>query len=289
MEKIKRADRLVFLSTLLTRNPNVLFSLTDLGEITGAAKSTISEDLSIVKEVLGQFSLGELASIAGAAGGVKYQPTQESDTTFSFLQELALVLSDPERIIPGGFVYMTDIIYDPKTVCRIGEIFYTQFKDAHPDYIVTMETKGIPPALMTARAFNVPLIIIRDASRVTEGSSVSINYISGSTRRIQTMSLSRRALPEGSRVLIIDDFMKGGGTAKGMQELMGEFNAPVIGTGVVVATREPGEKLVRDYYSLLELITIDESHKGIIIEPAGSERAEENKGDLLEKRNNKNK
>ncbi|MDD2497237.1 MAG: pur operon repressor [Desulfitobacteriaceae bacterium] len=272
MEKIKRTDRLAVLSTLLTKNPNVLFSLTNLVEITGAAKSTISEDLAIIKEVLVQFSLGELISIAGAAGGVKYQPVQYSDTTLSFLQELAGFLSVPERIIPGGFVYMTDIIYDPKIVCRIGEIFYTRFKDTHPDYIVTMETKGIPPALMTAQAFSVPLIIIRDASRVTEGSSVSINYISGSTRRIQTMSLSRRALPGGSRVLIIDDFMKGGGTAKGMQELMEEFNAPVIGTGVVVATREPCEKLVQNYYSLLELIAIDELHKEIIIEPAGNKK-----------------
>jgi xanthine phosphoribosyltransferase len=169
------------------------------------------------------------------------------------------------------FVYMTDVIFDPRVVNRIGEIFYSRFHEAAPDFIVTMETKGIPPAMMTARAFNLPLVIIRDAGRVTEGSSVSINYISGSTQRIQTMTLSRRALPEGARVLIIDDFMKGGGTAKGMQDLMAEFKAQVVGTGVVVSTRDPREKLVRDFYALLELVEIDDAKKEIIIRPAVKE------------------
>lgn len=267
MDKLKRTDRLVVLTALLTKNPNILFSLTDLVTKTGAAKSTISEDLTIVKDLVSRFSLGELVSVAGAAGGIVYKPLEKPDNTLVFLRELAGRLGEPGRILPGGFVYMTDLIYDSQIVSRIGEIFYTRFHDSNPDVVVTMETKGIPPALMTARAFNLPLVIIRDASRVTEGSSVNINYISASTRRIQTMSLARRALKPGSRVLIIDDFMKGGGTAKGMQDLMKEFNAEVVGTGVVVATKDPQEKLVADYFSLLELIFIDEANKGIAVEP----------------------
>jgi len=268
MEKLKRTDRLVLLTTLLTKSPNVLFSLTDLVSITGAAKSTISEDLTMIKEIMAGFSLGELVSVAGAAGGVKFKPLEFPDSSIPFLQELARRLSEPERILPGGFVYMTDIIYDPRVSNRIGEIFFTQFQHTCPDYIVTIETKGIPLAMMTARCFNVPLVIIRDASRVTEGSSVNINYISGSTKRIQIMSLSRRALPSGSRVLIIDDFMKGGGTAKGMQDLIHEFNSTVVGTGVVVATKDPQEKLVKDYFALLKLILIDDINKDILIQPA---------------------
>ncbi len=121
--------------------------------------------------------------------------------------------------------------------------------------------------MSTARAFNVPLVIIRDSGRVTEGSSVSINYVSGSTRQIRTMSLSRRSLPAGSKVLIIDDFMKGGGTAQGMCNLMKEFSAEVVGMGVVIATKDPQEKLIKDYTALLELILIDELRKDVIIEP----------------------
>ncbi|MEL7567140.1 MAG: pur operon repressor [Dehalobacterium sp.] len=267
MEKLKRTDRLVLMSALLTKNPNVLFSLTDLVALTGAAKSTVSEDLTIVKEILSEFNLGELSSVSGVAGGVIYKPVEAAGDMIDFLSELSVKLSDPQRMIPGGFIYMNDVIFDPRSITRIGEIFYTKFKHTAPDYIVTMETKGIPIAMMTARSFNIPLVIIRDSGRVTEGSSVNINYISGSTRRMQTMSLSRRALPPKSKVLIIDDFMKGGGTAQGMCNLMKEFNAEVVGTGVMIATKEPQEKLIKEYTALLELILIDEAKMDVLIKP----------------------
>lgn len=267
MEKLKRTDRLVVLTTLLIKNPNQLVSLTDLADLTGAAKSTVSEDLTIVKEALAEFSLGELSSVSGAAGGVMYKPVENPDKMMEFLNELSVKLSDPERIVSGGFIYMNDVIFDPGTISRIGEIFYTKFKHTAPEYIVTMETKGIPIAMMTARSFNIPLVIIRDSGRVTEGSSVNINYLSGSGRRIKTMSLSRRTLPVKSKVLIIDDFMKGGGTAQGMYNLMKEFDAEVVGTGVMIATREPQEKLIKDYTALLELILIDEEKMDVSIKP----------------------
>ena len=121
---------------------------------------------------------------------------------------------------------------------------------------------------MTARAFNIPLVIARQGSKVTEGSAVSINYLTGSAKRIQTMSVSRRALPAGARVLVIDDFMKAGGTARGLVDLAEEVGAVVVGTGVLIATNQPEIKLVEDYMTLLVLHKIDETLKQIDIRPA---------------------
>ena len=126
------------------------------------------------------------------------------------------------------------------------------------DYVVTVETKGIPIALMTANALHVPLIILRRDSKVTEGSSVSINYISGTSGKIERMSVSKRAIKNGANVILIDDFMKGGGTAKGMIDIMKEFDAQVKGIGVMIATKEPSNKVVQDYVPLLILEKVDE-------------------------------
>ena len=128
---------------------------------------------------------------------------------------------------------------------------------------MTIETKGIPIALMTAEILNVPLVIIRKNIKVTEGSTVNINYISGSTKIIQTMSLSRKALREMSKVLIIDDFMKGGGTVRGIYEMMEEFNVEVAGTGVLISTMSPEKKLVNNYTSLMILKDVDEENRKI--------------------------
>ena len=113
---------------------------------------------------------------------------------------------------------MSDILGQPQILHQLGLMFASHFSGPI-DYVLTMATKGIPLAYATASHFNVPVVIARRDSRVTEGSVVSINYISGSSKRIQTMSLARRSLPEGSRVLIIDDFMKAGGTIQGMKDL----------------------------------------------------------------------
>lgn len=265
MEKWRRSERMVAMTKFLLENPRQLFTLGYFSELFQSAKSSISEDLTIIKETLQDMGEGTLETIAGAAGGVKYIPVSNEKKEKEFLDDLAQRLSDPQRLLPGGYLYMTDIIYDPSVIAKLGNIFFTRFIDQEPDYIVTVETKGIPLALMTAKAFNKPLVIIRADSKVTEGSALSINYVSGSTKKIGTMSLARRALATNSKVIIIDDFMKAGGTARGMVDLMKEFKAQVLGIGVLVDTLEPEEKLIENYLGLLELVELDEKNKRVII------------------------
>lgn len=264
---MRRSERIAILSKILTQNPGLLFSLSYFADLLGSAKSTISEDLTLIKQTFQKFGEGKIITVAGAAGGVKYIPFLNLKTILKELEELSIKLQDPSRVLPGGYLYMTDIIFNPVYADRIGEIFATVFSEKKPDYVVTIETKGISLALTTARAFNVPLLIIRDDSKVTEGSSVSINYVSGSTKQIQTMALARRTLEPGAKVILIDDFMKAGGTAQGMQDLMAEFKAEVLALGILVGTTEPQEKLVNNYLALLELEALNEKEKSILIRP----------------------
>ena len=257
MSKIKKNERIAAITKILVENPNVIYTLDYFSKKLDTAKSTLSDDVFTIKESLSKLGLGEIISIPGARGGVKYVPIWEEKSIRDFLLKLCDELKDSKRIIPGGFIYMTDIILSPTTVSYIGEIFADRFSETDPDYIVTVETKGITPALMTARAMNKPLVIVRRNFKVTEGPSVSINYLSGSSQRIQTMSLPRRAIEKNARVLFIDDFMKAGGTAKGMMDLAMEFDSEVVGIGVLVATKEPEDKLVDDFFQLMTLNSVD--------------------------------
>ena len=40
-----------------------------------------------------------------------------------FLGTLVTRLSEPERVIPGGFLYMADILFMPDLMVQVGEIF----------------------------------------------------------------------------------------------------------------------------------------------------------------------
>ncbi|WP_213529646.1 pur operon repressor [Paenibacillus cisolokensis] len=266
---MKRSARLVEMTQYLLSRPHTLISLTAFADRYQAAKSSISEDLAIIKEVFEDEGLGELHTLAGAAGGVKYIPKMKRSVSLDIMTEVCRQLEQPERVLPGGYLYMTDMLGQPRLLQDVGRIFATAFADRDIDVVMTVETKGIPLAFATANCLNLPVVIVRRDNKVTEGSAVSINYVSGSTKRIQTMSLARRALKEGSRVLIIDDFMKAGGTVQGMRDLLNEFNATVAGVGVFVESGEIGteERLFNDYVSLAKLTAVDMKTKQMIVVP----------------------
>jgi len=240
------------------------------GDLCGSARSTISEDLALIRDTFSDLGLGVVETVPGPAGGVMFRPLPSEAETQGALQALCLELADPRRILPGNFLYMADIVFSPRWATRIGRIFARRFADPPlPDYVVTVEAKGVPLGLTTAQAFGVPLVVLRRNTGLTEGSAVSINYLTGASGRLQTMSLARRALPEGSRVVIVDDFMKAGGTARGMLDLMAEFNAEVLGLGVLIETMQPADKLVTDYIALLRLGAIDPVRRHIELAPSG--------------------
>ena len=101
---------------------------------------------------------------------------------------------------------------------------------------------------------------------MTEGSTVSINYVSGSSRKIETMVLSKRTLPEGSKVLVVDDFMRAGGSITGVMNLMNEFKATVKGVTVLVESKEVKNRLIQDYTSLVKLSNVDEYNQSFTVE-----------------------
>ena len=261
--KIRRSGRLVDMTHFLLQNPYQLVPLTYFSERYQSAKSSISEDLSIIKEQFEKQGIGTIVTVSGAAGGVKFISKMAKHEAENVETTLKQLLAVPERILPGGYLYMTDILGDPKYVNQIGRLFASVFSERNIDVVMTIATKAIPIAYAVASHLNVPVVVVRSDNRVTEGSMVSINYISGSSQRIQTMTLARRSLQAGANVLIIDDFMKAGGTINGMINLLDEFQANLAGIGVLVESERTRERLVEKYVSLLKLSQVNEKEKTI--------------------------
>ncbi|MBQ8418655.1 MAG: pur operon repressor [Phascolarctobacterium sp.] len=267
MGRAKRMERVVALTKILVDHPQHLFSFSYFCKKFEVAKSTLSEDVLAVKNGLELFGLGKVETLAGAAGGVRFVPGRRLEDDNEFLEELAVKLSSPDRILPGGILYITDILCNPQIVFRLGEIFMSRLQHLAPDYVMTVETRGISLALLVARAFNVPLVMARHDNYITEGPTVNINYVSGSSKTIRTMALPKRVLQPGKKVLIVDDVMKGGGTARGMMELVAEVGATVVGKAFLIATAEPEAKLIGDYTAFLRLHDVNEETRKITIEP----------------------
>ena len=137
---------MVALAHRLLREPNHLHSLSTFAEILGAAKSTVSEDLALLRAVCERFGIGRIETAAGAAGGVRFRPVRTYPQIRQLVESLCERLRDPGRVLPGGFLYTTDLIAAPALAADIGEAFATLFEESRPDAVLTMEVKGIPLA-----------------------------------------------------------------------------------------------------------------------------------------------
>lgn len=261
---MKRSNRLVALTNYFINNPHTHVQLPYFSKAYNSSKSSISEDLDIINEMLTHEGVGYLQRLSGAAGGVKFIPSLAEEKITTFIDNLCEELEDSNRLLPGGYLYMSDLLGDPQTVRKIGHIFATRFANLEIDVVMTIATKGIPLAYAVASSLNVPVVIVRRDPKVIEGSSVSINYVSASSKKVQTMVLTKQSLREGANVCIVDDFMKAGGTINGMKSLLKEFNANVKAIGVLAeADDEEDERVVKDYMSLIKIASFNMQKKEI--------------------------
>ena len=263
--KLRRSERMVVISNYLINNPYKLTSLNTFAEKYEAAKSSISEDIAIVKKAFEESGIGEIETVTGASGGVIFTPGISDEEAKRVTEELRERLSESNRILPGGYIYLSDLLSTPKILKNVGRIIASAFKGNSIDAVMTVATKGVPLANAVANILNVPFVIVRRDLKITEGSTVSVNYASGSSDRIEKMFLSKRSLKPNSRVLIVDDFLKGGGTISGMVSLLKEFDSTLVGVAVFAENaQEQRDRMI--YKSLLKVSEIDVKNNRVKVE-----------------------
>ena len=266
--RYKRSERIVFMTQYLMNHPNQLIPLT-FCEKFKQAKSSISEDVQIIKNTFQKEKLGTVITTAGASGGVTYKPMMSKEEA-EIVEEVIELLQEKERLLPGGYLFLSDLVGNPSLLNKVGKLIASIYMEEDLDAVVTIATKGISLANAVANVLNLPVVVIRKDNKVTEGSTVSINYVSGSSRKIETMVLSKRTLAENSNVLVVDDFMRAGGSINGVMNLMNEFKAQVKGVSVLVESKEVKQRLIEDYTSLVKLSDVDEYNQEFKVEPGNS-------------------
>jgi purine operon repressor len=126
--------------------------------------------------------------------------------------------------LPGGYVYINDILSNPIITDKLGRMLASQFYNANPDFVLTVETKGITLAMATARALGINSVICkREQQSGLDLPYVSINYISGSSGRLQTMSLAKKLVKRRAAGFNYRRLYEGGRHSAGMMEMMREL------------------------------------------------------------------
>lgn len=155
---------------------------------------------------------------------------------------------------------------DPVLMKGIGKEFAERFKDAQIDRIVTLESSGIAPAMMTALEMGIPFVFARKRKSLTlQDDLVEADVYSFTKQETNRISLSRRFVLPGERVLVIDDFLANGEAALGLTQLVEAAGAEVAGVGIVIEKSfQPGrDKLIERGYrveSLARVAKLEKDH-----------------------------
>ena len=138
---------------------------------------------------------------------------------------------------------------DTKLLFAMGEAWAEEFRAEKPDLVLTVEASGIAMAVAAAHALgDLPVVFAKKSNTAVLGSETVQAGVYSFTHKTQnTIRIERRYLPEGSRVLIIDDFLADGQAEKGMMNLCEQQKATVIGVGIAVEKGfQPGGQQLRE-------------------------------------------
>ncbi|TCS80624.1 xanthine phosphoribosyltransferase [Tepidibacillus fermentans] len=125
---------------------------------------------------------------------------------------------------------------DPFLMKEIGDEFANRFKNQVITKVLTLESSGIAPALMTALALGVPLIFARKKNSLTLQNQdvVTAEVFSYTKQETNTIAVSKKFVNANDKVLIIDDFLANGEASLGLIRLIEQTGAEVIGVGIVI-------------------------------------------------------
>ncbi len=150
---------------------------------------------------------------------------------------------------------------DPKLFVAIGKEIAARFKDQGIQRIVTIEASGIAIALQAAIEMDLPLVFARKKKSILMTDDVYHSVVYSYTKEENyDVTISKRFLPAGEKVLIIDDFLASGEAAKGLAKLVESAGDTVAGIAIVIEKSfQPGrERLERAGYNVQSLVRIKE-------------------------------
>ena len=152
---------------------------------------------------------------------------------------------------------------------EMGKAFYEAFKDDPVDLILTVEASGIAAALTAAQAFgNIPVVFAKKGDHRNVGNDVyTADVYSFTHQKMNTIRVSRKYLPQGSRVLIIDDFLANGEAVEGLRSIIDQAGCTLVGAGICVEKGfQPGGRKLREAgLKVVSLAIVDAIDDGKII------------------------
>ena len=158
---------------------------------------------------------------------------------------------------------------DTALLFKMGEEWAEEFRSEKPELVLTVEASGIAMAVAAAHALgDIPVVFAKKSNTAVLGSETVQAGVYSFTHKTQnTIRIERKYLPEGARVLIIDDFLADGQAVHGLLNLCEQQKATVVGVGIAVEKgfQHGGHDLRMEGIHLKSLAIVDGIEDGKIV------------------------
>lgn len=181
-----------------------------------------------------------------------------------------------EKILEEGTALNEDILkvdgfinhqVDVNLMEEIGKDFANHFSNLGITKVVTIESSGIAPAIMTAKELNVPMVILKKQPSSVLNDNLYQTCVTSFTKGTNyELTLSKNHISSEDHVLIIDDFLANGEAATGAIRLLRMAHATVAGIGILIEKSfQPGrQKLIDAGFEVYSLARIKRLDKDLI-------------------------
>jgi xanthine phosphoribosyltransferase len=123
---------------------------------------------------------------------------------------------------------------EPAFMQAMGQALAERLEVFKPDRILTAEASGIAPGLAVAQILNLPLVFAKKYAPEVELPAFSRIVPSATKGTSYRLVISRRFLPAGQRIALVDDFLANGGTALALVDMVAEAQSTLVAAGFLV-------------------------------------------------------
>jgi len=161
----------------------------------------------------------------------------------------------PDFPKPGiSFKDITTLIKDPRALRYACDDLMSRFAGKPIHTVVGIESRGFIFGAVIAYQLGIGFVPVRKPGKLpAETHSVSYVLEYGTSE----MHMHKDAIPKGHNVLIVDDLLATGGTARATCDLIEKVGAQVAGIGVIIELTFLSPRLKFKNYQVESLVTYD--------------------------------
>ena len=147
--------------------------------------------------------------------------------------EIEGIIRDVPDFPKPGILFkdITPLFQNPALLKRLIQALAEHYKNQNVEAIVGMESRGFLFGVPLAMALDVPFVLARKKGKLPAD---TVEYSYDLEYGQATLELHSDSLQAGQRVLVIDDLLATGGTAKATQILIEKLDAVVCGFAFVI-------------------------------------------------------